>query len=62
MMTKKEALKEFKMYTMPYVRNRYEFNGIDKVARREAWSDFIDELERRKVITPAQAFKWSNPF
>jgi len=60
---KKMVLKEFKEYILPYVKEQYENDGkIDRIARREAWSNYTDMLCKEGRITPKQYDNWSNPF
>lgn len=54
-MTKAEVKKQFDTYIKPTL-------GKDKVAIRCAWNDYIDQLEREKVITYTQATAWVNPY
>ena len=42
----------FRNHVLPHVRQQFEQNGrIDVCARREAWNDMIDMLERDGQIT-----------
>lgn len=61
-MTKAEAVEMFKQDVMPYVRQQYESDGIpDYPARSEAWSNFVDMLQRDGEITMRQAETWDQP-
>ena len=54
-MTKDEALRNFRETVLPYIRQRYEQDRIDHVARRIAWNDYVDALHRDGLITDKQA-------
>lgn len=61
-MLKKEALSLFKKDILPWVKNRYEPNGVvDKVARREAWSTFVDNLNKEGKVSNHQRDTWACP-
>jgi hypothetical protein len=55
-MTKKEAMKEFREYVLVNIPRG------DVCARREAWCNFTDKLNRDRQITDWQNNKWTNPF
>lgn len=59
-MTKKEALAEFRELILPKVEAKY--SKKDKVAKAEAWNDYVDFLQKNGEITESQAFRWDNPF
>jgi len=54
-MNKKDAIAEFR----ECVGNSYRG---DAIARREAWKNFVDTLQRDGLITERQAYRWSLPF
>tara|TARA_Y100000592_G_scaffold11693_1_gene16474 strand:+ start:652 stop:837 length:186 start_codon:yes stop_codon:yes gene_type:complete len=37
-------------------------NSKDHVARRCAWLDWVDHLNKSGLVTDSQANRWSNPF
>ncbi len=53
--TKVQALEQFRY-------NWKATNSTDKVAKREAWGIFTDELCREGYITMKKYESWSNPF
>lgn len=55
-MTKHQALSLFlEAWAATGIRN-------DPIAKRTAWNDFVDQLNKDRQITDRQAFTWSNPF
>jgi len=61
-MTKEEAVAEFKEYVLPQVRAQYERDGVpDWPARREAWNNFTDALQKEGRITARQYDTWDHP-
>lgn len=61
-MTKREAVKRFKIEILPEVRKRYEADGIvDKPARAEVWNDWTDALCKEGQITTRQYETWGHP-
>jgi len=61
-MTKQEAVKQFKEDVLPYVKERYEQDGIrDLPARREAFNNFTDWLCKEGYITSWQYENWTHP-
>ena len=62
-MTKNEATRHFEEYILPCVVETHEKDGKkDAIARREAWSAYVDALNKGGQVTDAQAFNWSNPY
>jgi len=50
------VLAEYKAHTLPGIKYKYERDGIvDVPARREAWSDLIDFMNKDGVLTDAEA-------
>lgn len=61
-MRKEEAVRYFKLYVLPCVKDAYEQDGRrDAVARREAWNNFTDALCKDGTITPYQYDTWAQP-
>lgn len=58
---KSQALASFKAEILPAIVER-EYNGPDRVARREAWANYTDSLYKDGEITERQYNTWSNPF
>lgn len=59
-MTKQEVLAEFREYVLPSVEAQYGKN--DKVARAEAWNNYVDDLQKTGKVTESRAHRWTNPF
>jgi hypothetical protein len=61
-MTRNQAWEEFKREVLPHIKQQYEKDGVpDKPARREAWNNYIDMLERDGRITTKAAASWGHP-
>jgi hypothetical protein len=61
-MTKEQALKHFKRYDLKTVKKEYEQDGVpDWPARREAWNNFTDYLQKAGHITARQYETWTHP-
>lgn len=62
-MTKREALGDFKENHLPAIRKLEEVRGyVDKPMRREAWNNYVDDLQKVGHVTREQADTWGNPF
>jgi hypothetical protein len=64
-MTKTEALAYFKEHILPEVDKQYppdKRGRPDGPARREAWSNYTDSLQREGQITQKQCDTWIGPF
>lgn len=59
--TKKQVLAEFSEIWREIVKNNPNAKG-DAVAKREAFNDFVDGLNKDGVVSGHQAFTWANPF
>ena len=57
-MTKKQALKEFKLIFKDFLKN----NRFDYVAKRETWNNWTDSLCKDGLITSWQYENWDQPF
>ena len=57
-MTKKEALREFKLIFKDSLKN----NRFDYVAKRETWNNWTDGLCKDGLITSWQYENWDQPF
>jgi hypothetical protein len=60
MTTKKQAVQMFKSEIVPILNKQYGRNDV--VARREAWNNYVDHLEKDGSISQVQAYTWTNPF
>lgn len=57
MLTEKEVLEQWIEYCLPGIRRTYEQGGnVDRPARRESWSNFIDYLNRDGQISDDMAY------
>jgi len=61
MMTKADVLVQFRELWRDAVRARPSLRG-DDVARREAWNDYTDALQKDGLISTRQYDTWSGPF
>ena len=61
MMTKADVLVQFRELWRDAVRARPSLRG-DDVARREAWNDYTDALQKDGLISARQYDPWSGPF
>lgn len=59
--TKKQVLAEFSEVWRDIVANNPSAKG-DETAKREAFNNFVDSLNKSRVVSDAQAFNWTNPF
>lgn len=57
-MTKAQALRLFRETHEEFLKKYRN----DTIAKRTAWNDFVDMLEKDGDITPRQSHSWSNPF
>ena len=60
-MTKQQVLSEFRELWRDSVSYDPALRG-DHVAKREAFNDFVDLLNKQRLVSNDQAFNWSNPF
>ena len=59
-LTKKEVVELFKQDVLPDVVKQY--GKKDLPAKREAWNNFTDMLQKEGLITESQYDKWLGPF
>jgi len=59
--TKRQALKEFKWVWQRILSEQPNYKG-DSIAKREAFNNFIDSLNKDGEVTDEQAATWINPF
>ena len=60
-MTKVEAVASFRELWADVVRCEPSWRG-DKIAKRCAFNDYVDGLNKDGCITDHQAYNWANPF
>ena len=60
-MTKVEAVASFRESWADFVANDPSWRG-DKIAKRCAFNDYVDMLNKDGLVTDSQADNWSNPF
>jgi len=60
-MTKRQVLTEFRELWRDSVSYHPELRG-NHIAKREAFNDFVDLLNKQRQVTNYQAHNWSNPF
>lgn len=58
--TKAQALQQFK-YNWKVETLRTKWNK-DLVAKREAWNNFVDALNKEGWVSDNQAMNWAQPF
>ena len=57
-----EACVIFRDHVLPMVTERYEADGIkDDPARCETWNNWVDGLNKDRLISDWQAMNWSHP-
>ena len=59
--TKKQVLTEFSELWRGVVADNPSAKG-DVIAKREAFNDYVDSLNKQKIVSDHQAFTWTNPF
>ena len=60
-LTKKQAVKQFRWDWSDFLKSNPSWRG-DKVAKRCAFNDFVDALNKDGLVSDYQAYNWSNPF
>jgi hypothetical protein len=60
-MTKQQVLTEFRDLWADMVKHDRYLRG-DHVAKRTAFNDFVDLLNKQHQVTDHQAYTWTNPF
>jgi len=61
MMTKAQALQEFREQWNDLIRHSPQWKG-DAIAKREAFHNYTDMLYKNRQITLHQYNTWTNPF
>ena len=59
--TKEQVLREFREMWNEAIKIDPTLRG-DTTAKREAFNNYVDSLNKDRRVTDAQAFNWSNPF
>ena len=60
-LTKKQAVQQFRWDWSDFLKSNPSWRG-DKVAKRCAFNDFVDALNKDGLVSDNQAYNWSNPF
>jgi len=60
-MTKVEAVASFRELWADVIASDPSWRG-DKIAKRCAFNDYVDSLNKDGMVTDHQAYNWSNPF
>ena len=60
-MTKKDAVQQFRWDWSDFLQSNPNFRG-DSIAKRCAFNDYVDMLNKDGLVTDYQAYNWSNPF
>ena len=59
--TKRQVLADFRPMWQEIVESTPSLRG-DSIAKREAFNNYVDALNKDGIVTDSQAFNWSNPF
>ena len=60
-MTKKDVVQQFRWDWSDFLKSNPSWRG-DRIAKREAFNNFVDSLNKDGLVTDYQAYNWSNPF
>jgi hypothetical protein len=60
-LTKAQVLADFRQAWREHLENAPQWRG-DAIAKREAFNDYVDALNRSGLVTDSQASNWTNPF
>ena len=60
-LSKKQAVQQFRWDWSDFLKSNPSWRG-DKVAKRCAFNDFVDALNKDGLVSDYQAYNWSNPF
>ena len=60
-LTKKQAVQQFRWDWSDFLKSNPSWRG-DKVAKRCAFNDFVDALNKDGLVSDYQAYNLSNPF
>ena len=59
--SQREAVASFRECWGNFLECNPSFRG-DKIAKRTAFNDYVDGLNKDGLVTDYQAYNWSNPF
>tara|TARA_R100001463_G_scaffold131839_1_gene192142 strand:- start:473 stop:661 length:189 start_codon:yes stop_codon:yes gene_type:complete len=59
--TKKQVLEEFKILWQETLTDKPSYKN-DSIAKREAFNNYVDGLNKDGIVSNHQAYNWSNPF
>ena len=59
--TKRQALESFRDLWQDVLATNRNYRG-DSIAKREEWNNYVDSLNKDRLVTDHQASTWSNPF
>jgi hypothetical protein len=60
-LTKAQVLANFRQAWREHLENAPQWRG-DVTAKREAFNNYVDALNKSGLVTDTQAFNWTNPF
>ena len=60
-MTKKDVVQQFRWDWSDFLISNPIFRGVC-IAKRCAFNDYVDSLNKDGLVTDYQAYNWSNPF
>ena len=60
-MTKKDVVQQFRWDWSDFLKSNPNYRG-DSIAKRCAFNDYVDGLNKDGLITDYQAYNWSNTF
>ena len=61
MHTKAQVISQFRYNWKVFTKQQPQWKG-DTIAKREAWNDFVDMLNKEGYVSDSQAYNWTNPF
>ena len=59
--TKKEVVAQFRELWADLLASEPSWRG-DSIAKRCAFNDYVDSLNKDGIVTDHQGYNWSNPF
>tara|TARA_B100000459_G_C8579513_1_gene202591 strand:+ start:1156 stop:1383 length:228 start_codon:yes stop_codon:yes gene_type:complete len=59
--TKQQVLEEFKILWQEILAEKPSYK-TDSIAKREAFNNYVDGLNKDGIVSNHQAYNWSNPF
>ena len=57
----KDVVQQFRWDWSDFLKSNPNFRG-DSIAKRCAFNDYVDALNKDGLVTDYQAYNWSNPF